>query len=461
MNIRCFTAAASVTAAFVAWLGLATPASAQESSPPGTAPTAAPAASPVTLSSGSEDILKLSRAKITDAVTIAFIQNSDRRYAPTAAEILYLRQEGVSDRVLTAMLNQQSGIATEQTTPPADAPATEAAASSPQYSAPPSATAVEQTAPASTVYVVGNTPTYYSFYDPWPYWYDPWPYYYPYFSVGFYWGWGGCYSGYWNNYYHGDYHGHSGNDGHNGHDGNHQPPPSHGGGQPPPGHTPPHGQQANGNPPPAHVGSGPGSQPGVQASGGRAPGGANQPRSNTTRVAGTAPTGGPTSHWSNNGNPSTATRGNQAAGVTRSAGSGANNRIVAGPSWGQAGDHTSRAGYVTRGATTGNATGSPTSAWTRQGGQPVNRYAGGAASGPQRIAAGPSSSYPGGGNAFSSGRPNPVSSYGGTMNPGGGRSSGSFGGGSAPHASPGGGYQGGGGYKGGGGSHGGGGGFHR
>jgi len=30
-----------------------------------------------------------------------------------------------------------------------------------------------ETVPASTVYVVPSSPTYYSFYDPWPYWYDP------------------------------------------------------------------------------------------------------------------------------------------------------------------------------------------------------------------------------------------------------------------------------------------------
>jgi len=166
----------------------------------------------VYLSSGAEDVLKLSRAKVHDDVIVAFIQNDSRRFSLSATEILHLRQEGVSDRVLTAMLGQR----TADEPPPPPPPATTAEASAPEYTTPPETTAVVETVPSSTVYVA-TTPTYYSFYDPWPYW-SSW-YVYPAVSFGFYWGWGwgGCWGypyypsycypypyycnyGYWNNY---------------------------------------------------------------------------------------------------------------------------------------------------------------------------------------------------------------------------------------------------------------------
>lgn len=129
--------------------------------------------------------MKLSRAKINDDVTVAFIQNSERRFTLTASEILYLRQEGVSDRVLTAMLSQPSPITATPT--PAPVPSTATEASAPQYVTPPATTAVVETGPASTVYVA-TPPAYYSFYDPWPYWSSC--YAYPSLSFGFSWGWG-------------------------------------------------------------------------------------------------------------------------------------------------------------------------------------------------------------------------------------------------------------------------------
>src|SRR4249920_1561722 len=115
MNIRCFPAAAIAAATFTVCFRLAAPAVAQESSTPQAAPGTAPAGSPVPLSSGSAEILKLSRAKVNDEVTIAFIQNGGRRYALSASEILYLRNEGVSDNVLTTMLNPQSHASDSQT----------------------------------------------------------------------------------------------------------------------------------------------------------------------------------------------------------------------------------------------------------------------------------------------------------------------------------------------------------
>lgn len=143
------------------------------------------------LSSGAEDVLKLSTNKVNDEVIIGFVQSSNQRFSLSAAEILYLRKEGVSDQVLTAMLGQPAPAMPAA----APAPAPPMEASAPQYVAQPESTTVVETVPASTVYLAA-TPAYYSFYyDPWPYWYS-W-YAYPAFSVGFYWGWGWGNCGYW------------------------------------------------------------------------------------------------------------------------------------------------------------------------------------------------------------------------------------------------------------------------
>ena len=157
------------------------------------APATIPA--PAQLTYGVEDILKLVRAKVADDVTATFIQNSGRRFNLEATEILYLRQEGVSDRVLATMLSQQSRLAGSAPTPPATAATP--IASAPQYvagSTPPPT--VYQAAPASTVYVVRDSaPSYYSSYP-----YSYWGYSYP--SLSFNFGFGsGYYGGYYGNYY--------------------------------------------------------------------------------------------------------------------------------------------------------------------------------------------------------------------------------------------------------------------
>jgi hypothetical protein len=412
------------------------------------------------LSSGSAEILKLSRAKVSEDVTIAFIQNSGHRYALSASEILYLRSEGVSDRVLATMLNPQSHAPDSHTAAPAATSGSDVPASAPQYVAPPATSVVEQTSPASTVYVVGTTPTYYSFYDPWPYRYDPWPYYYPYFSLGFYWGWGGCYSGYWNNYCHNGYYGRSYcHNGYYGHNGNYQSHLSHGSdesrGRPRDGSQP-----RNGNSPTANAVSRPNGQPGMSGSVGSQARGGIQPPSTATRAAVAAPRARPTSTWSGNANPSAvarasqpnavAARGTQVGAPAGYRRSGVENRIVAGASGGRVETQSPRAGYVGRGATVGSAPASAPSAWNRPGGQVVNRYASPASS-PQRIVAGSNAGYRGGGNFVSAPRPSMGSSYGVARSAGGFRSGGSYGGGGAARMSSGGGYHGGGAARGGGG----------
>ena len=119
MNARCFPAAVITAATLALGVRFAATAAAQEPATPNSAPSPPPAAAtPVQLSSGAQDVLKLARAKISDDVTVAFVQTSDRRFNLTASEIVYLRKEGVSDRVLTSMLTPQSQPAAAPQAPP-------------------------------------------------------------------------------------------------------------------------------------------------------------------------------------------------------------------------------------------------------------------------------------------------------------------------------------------------------
>lgn len=234
MKIPRFPAALILNATFTAF-GFATMLAVAQDVTPAAAVSSVPAAGKFYLSSGAADVLKLAHAKVNDDVTIAFIQSSNRRYDLSADEILYLRKEGVSDRVLTAMLGQQPAPAAAAAPPPAQPASTEATAtyaSAPEYVTPPATTPVLETVPVSTVYVT-TTPAYYSFCDPWPCW-STWCAY-PAFSIGFYWGWGWgncgwgypsyCYNGYWNNYCNNGY--------------PPPPPPPPAGNPPPPGNRPP------------------------------------------------------------------------------------------------------------------------------------------------------------------------------------------------------------------------------
>ena len=58
------------------------------------------------LSYGTPQILQLTQAKVGDDTIIAYIKNSRNSYGLNADQIIYLRQQGVSDAVITTMLNQ-------------------------------------------------------------------------------------------------------------------------------------------------------------------------------------------------------------------------------------------------------------------------------------------------------------------------------------------------------------------
>ena len=92
---------------------------------PSTTTTSTPApadSAPVKLPYGVEDVLKLSRAQVSEDVTLNFIHNSGTIYNLAPKDIVYLHNEGVSDRVINAMLDQRKNVPAEmaaQTAPPA------------------------------------------------------------------------------------------------------------------------------------------------------------------------------------------------------------------------------------------------------------------------------------------------------------------------------------------------------
>jgi len=152
-------------------------------------------AAPPQISYGAQQVLKLEQAKVGDATVIAYINNSQTSYGLDASQIIYLRQQGVSDAVLTAMLTQsRAGVA------PADAP--QAVPMSPP---PADATAMADqpvvataTPPPAVTYVQTAPTVDYSYYDSGTY-YPNYAYFgWPWVWWGGGWGWhGGGWGGGW------------------------------------------------------------------------------------------------------------------------------------------------------------------------------------------------------------------------------------------------------------------------
>ena len=156
------------------------------------------------LSYGVPQVLQLAQAKVSDGIIVSYIQNSGTIYSLQADEIVYLKQEGVSDPILNAMLAQRSRLT--GSTEPATTTASSTTASAQNYA--PAVTYV-QTAPAyvpsSTVYIIPDTQTYE--YDAWYYGHRPYSGYYGYYgsypAVSFSFGFGDRWGGYYGGGYHG------------------------------------------------------------------------------------------------------------------------------------------------------------------------------------------------------------------------------------------------------------------
>jgi hypothetical protein len=152
--------------------------------------------SPVALSFGVPEILKLARAQVSDDTIVAFIGNSGRTYNLTASEVVYLHDQGVSERVITTMLIQRRKVEETPAPPAPQAPAPAAMPAPAQYSA-----AYVQTppayAPSSTVYVVPSSSPTYVYSGGYPYYGGYYGYSYPAVSLAFGFGFGNYYGSSW------------------------------------------------------------------------------------------------------------------------------------------------------------------------------------------------------------------------------------------------------------------------
>jgi hypothetical protein len=151
-------------------------------------------AEPVKLPYGVEDVLKMSHAQVSDDVIATYIQNTGTIYNLGPNDIVYLKEQGVSDRIVNTMLDQRriaNEVAAQAQQQQAAAQTPVAAAennspvTTPAYSdAQAAAPAVTQPA-ASTLYVIPYpTPSYPNYNR--PYYSYSYPYYssysYPYYS---------------------------------------------------------------------------------------------------------------------------------------------------------------------------------------------------------------------------------------------------------------------------------------
>lgn len=149
------------------------------------------------LAYGVPQILQLAQAKVGDDTIIAYIKNSGNSYGLTADQIIYLRQQGLSDAVITAMLNQpRPGVMAAAA--PVATPATPAP--QPVASTAYAAADVSTATAAPTVSYIQSVPATTCYYQ--PYYYYPSYCWYPPVSLSFGWVWGGghggsCYYGGW------------------------------------------------------------------------------------------------------------------------------------------------------------------------------------------------------------------------------------------------------------------------
>ncbi len=162
------------------------------------------------LSSGLDEVVKLSKAGINEGVILVYVQNSSVAYSPTAQDLIQLQEAGVTATVTAALIQRgqevkQNAIQAAkqaQSSPPATAPA---APQTTTYAAAPT-----YTAPASSVTVIGypssyvySYPTYYDYGYCYPrsYYYPSYSTCYSYgrFSVGV--GFGGFRGGYWSGHH--------------------------------------------------------------------------------------------------------------------------------------------------------------------------------------------------------------------------------------------------------------------
>src|SRR5271170_1326287 len=92
---------------------------------------------PANLSPDLQEIVKFAQAHMTDDVILAYIKNSGKSYNLSGDDILYLNSQGVSQAVMSALLQSKNGAAAPAPAPaPGPAP-TPTPAPPPVYTPPP------------------------------------------------------------------------------------------------------------------------------------------------------------------------------------------------------------------------------------------------------------------------------------------------------------------------------------
>jgi hypothetical protein len=159
-------------------------------SPPVVTNTAVVTAAPAPkLPYGVEEVLTLSRNHVSDDIILTYIQNSGTIYNLSPQDIVYLRNQGVSDRVVNSMVDQRrktTETSTQVATAIPTSPTVSTTSSVPEAPVAPPPPEYTQTAPSvttpapSTVYVMPPPAPVYPAYYYYPgYGYYPPRYYYP------------------------------------------------------------------------------------------------------------------------------------------------------------------------------------------------------------------------------------------------------------------------------------------
>jgi hypothetical protein len=166
-------------------------------------------------------VLELEQAKVGEPTVIAYIRSSGTSYNLNVTQIVFLRQQGVSDAVITAMLTQPRTDVSVAAQAAAPAPAPQYA-SAPEYAPPQYASATSAGDMADSAVVaqppvtyMQTPPVYYNYSYNYPYpsyaWYG-WPFCWTWYGGGWHWGWhggsvgwhgGGGWHGTWGGGWHG------------------------------------------------------------------------------------------------------------------------------------------------------------------------------------------------------------------------------------------------------------------
>jgi hypothetical protein len=164
--------------------------------PAAAAAPAAPAApsaaetTPAKLPYGVADVLKLTQARVSEDIVLNFVLNSGTVYNLGPKDIINLRNQGVSDRVISTMMNQRNRVAEESAQQAASTPPPQSQPSPPAYAGPNAAYGQPLYAPAyvepppppepapSTLYVIPATSPFA------PYYSGYYPYYGGYYAPG-------------------------------------------------------------------------------------------------------------------------------------------------------------------------------------------------------------------------------------------------------------------------------------